>query len=654
MILPLSSWAVHHPPLQDWLNEQLAFIYDVPQGVSQQLVQKDQILPLLDGLDEMEASLRTACIKAINVYHHEHLVPMVVCSRTTEYEAASEQERLVLNRAVLIQLLTVQQVESYLTLVDPASASLRAALREDPQLRTPLMLNILKLISQEESVAKLKSPHQIFATYVERMVKSKGDVRCYPLYQTNKSLHWLAQQMRKHNQTIFSLEQLRPDWLPEGQEVVYQRNIGFIGALSGALVGALVGALGAGLIGLTRPVSMLAFGLVGGLVGGALKLDPQGVLTWSWEVSGDSVANFLLFPIIFSLDLGLFGTLALVLVGPLVGALVGIMFFGLSGMLVGALIGALIGALVCGLFLLVFFMLDRLYFGLSSVLTSMLASALVTALVSTLAGVLHDGLVFKLHDGLVGALIGCLIILLASGRVGAWVSALIGALVGALVGWLVGTLTGALIGALIGVLVIVLVIVLMGPVLADPLSGGMEDVLGGACLFDLIGALSGGALVSWLIFRKGGGLGSMLVGGLVGILISALVFGLILGLTLELTTKLDDESGISGSGGSELIIAPIGAMIGAMGGGLGGGLGGILVGILVGILSFVLSGVLIAAIQRYILRFSLCQIHAFPWKAGAFLESATARILLRRVGGGYSFIHRLLLDYFADLEEDDA
>ncbi|HYU75307.1 MAG TPA: hypothetical protein VEL31_21780 [Ktedonobacteraceae bacterium] len=29
---------------------------------------------------------------------------------------------------------------------------------------------------------------------------------------------------------------------------------------------------------------------------------------------------------------------------------------------------------------------------------------------------------------------------------------------------------------------------------------------------------------------------------------------------------------------------------------------------------------------------------------------ATERILLRKVGGGYIFIHRLLLDYFASLD----
>jgi hypothetical protein len=34
----------------------------------------------------------------------------------------------------------------------------------------------------------------------------------------------------------------------------------------------------------------------------------------------------------------------------------------------------------------------------------------------------------------------------------------------------------------------------------------------------------------------------------------------------------------------------------------------------------------------------------------AFLEDARARHLLRRIGGSYQFVHRLLLDYFADLD----
>lgn len=36
-----------------------------------------------------------------------------------------------------------------------------------------------------------------------------------------------------------------------------------------------------------------------------------------------------------------------------------------------------------------------------------------------------------------------------------------------------------------------------------------------------------------------------------------------------------------------------------------------------------------------------------PWRYVDFLDFAAQRILLRKVGGGYIFIHRMLLDYFA-------
>jgi hypothetical protein len=36
-----------------------------------------------------------------------------------------------------------------------------------------------------------------------------------------------------------------------------------------------------------------------------------------------------------------------------------------------------------------------------------------------------------------------------------------------------------------------------------------------------------------------------------------------------------------------------------------------------------------------------------PWGLVRFLDYAAERVLLRKVGGGYIFVHRLLLEYFA-------
>ncbi len=64
-----------------------------------------------------------------------------------------------------------------------------------------------------------------------------------------------------------------------------------------------------------------------------------------------------------------------------------------------------------------------------------------------------------------------------------------------------------------------------------------------------------------------------------------------------------------------------------------------------------LSGGL-TVLRHYVIRWLLDRRRIFPWHAQAFLDDATTRILLRRVGGGYSFIHRRLQDYFADSVPD--
>jgi hypothetical protein len=71
-------------------------------------------------------------------------------------------------------------------------------------------------------------------------------------------------------------------------------------------------------------------------------------------------------------------------------------------------------------------------------------------------------------------------------------------------------------------------------------------------------------------------------------------------------------------------------------------------------LSTKLLGGLVGIVQSYIVRFWLWHTHTFPLKAVRFLDDATARILLRRVGDGYSFWHRLLLDYFDDLDRTES
>ena len=77
---------------------------------------------------------------------------------------------------------------------------------------------------------------------------------------------------------------------------------------------------------------------------------------------------------------------------------------------------------------------------------------------------------------------------------------------------------------------------------------------------------------------------------------------------------------------------------------------GLLVGLLYGLFVGLLTGLLFgggAYLQHYFLRYLLWRSGAIPWHYVHFLEEASERILLQKVGGGYRFIHPLFLDYFA-------
>jgi hypothetical protein len=57
-------------------------------------------------------------------------------------------------------------------------------------------------------------------------------------------------------------------------------------------------------------------------------------------------------------------------------------------------------------------------------------------------------------------------------------------------------------------------------------------------------------------------------------------------------------------------------------------------------------------VQHHSLRLTIRFIGAAPLNYVRFLDHAAERILLRKVGGGYIFVHRMLLEYFAGLEEE--
>lgn len=58
-----------------------------------------------------------------------------------------------------------------------------------------------------------------------------------------------------------------------------------------------------------------------------------------------------------------------------------------------------------------------------------------------------------------------------------------------------------------------------------------------------------------------------------------------------------------------------------------------------------------ACFKHFILRLILYYSGSIPWNYARFLNYATELIFLQKVGGGYIFIHRLLLEHFAKMSK---
>ena len=257
VVLNLSSWAQKRLPLAVWLINELKIKYQVPLAIGQEWISTDRLLLLLDDLDEVAQAHRTACVTAINAYHREHsLVSLVVCSRRAEYLAQSR--RVLLQKAVLVQPLTIQQIDDYLANGGKQLAEMRTLVQTDPGLQelatTPLMLSVLTLAYQGESLEDLatgSSPEtlqrQIFKDYVKRMLRPHPR---YSSQQTIRWLSWLAKQLTERNLTQFHIGLLSLNWLTDhrSRRIFYGASFIWIGICVGGLVGALIYGLRTGLI----------------------------------------------------------------------------------------------------------------------------------------------------------------------------------------------------------------------------------------------------------------------------------------------------------------------------------------------------------------------------------------------------------------------
>jgi hypothetical protein len=140
-------------------------------------------------------------------------------------------------------------------------------------------------------------------------------------------------------------------------------------------------------------------------------------------------------------------------------------------------------------------------------------------------------------------------------------------------------------------------------------------------------------------------------GGLIAMLVTVLSDGLVAGLTTERSVA---NEGIHRSARHAFAIGLGWGLVSGLICGLAVGLAVGLVAGLVVVLGVVLSGGLffggLACLRHLVLRGLLAYHGLASIRYVRFLNEATERLFLRRTGSGYLFVHRQLLEYFADLD----
>ncbi|NET37713.1 MAG: TIR domain-containing protein [Cyanothece sp. SIO1E1] len=522
-VFNLSSWACKQQTIAAWLVKELNIKYQVPQQIGDGWVQKQQLLLLLDGLDEVQVEQRAACVRALNQFNQDYGPEIVVCSRINDYEALTE--RLNFQGAIYLRSLTPAQIYQSLASTEASSAGLKALIEQDEALQelaqSPLMLNILAMayagISTSDvliTASEEEHRQQLFRTYIEQMLKRRGDTQTYPKPKIMHWLTWLAQSMIQSSQTIFLIEGMQPALLPTLQQRrIYRIGVRFLTATvwgmchigSLAFHQSLIGTLSLG-----SPAQALTWGLLGGLGGGLLYGVTSGLLSeWinAFTFRGRLI-NGLLLGLIF---------------GPIFGLTWSDPLFGLA-------YGVVYG--IAGLFI---------YGPLERDIES------------------ADALIWS------------------------WRKARNYLPVGLIIG-----------------LIFILTQVIPGP-------------------------------------------------------IQSLIFGLMVSLILgfeklkEVDRKTFPNQGLWKSAtNTGILFATVGLLTGILLGLLEGPVSGVVNGIILGTASALLGGQGsgVVCIKHFVLRFLLWRHGCIPWNYARFLNSAAEYVLLQKVGGGYVFIHRLLLEHF--------
>lgn len=249
VILNLGTWKNSKQTIPDWLINEIKSKYDISLSTIKLLVNNQLILPLLDGVDELDLGQQELCLRAINQWLSSENRPqnIAVCTKLEDYKKC--RTKLRLHGATFLHPLHEQQIKKYL--IACRSKELWEVLKDEPQFlelaKNPLLLNIMILAYEElliQAWKRLNSDRErreyLLNAYIRRMLTWNLKSRYYKEGKEprpEKARPWLvylATKMNAAKETEVLPEKLDQTWLQTSSQKSLYR-LGMILTFGGVL-----------------------------------------------------------------------------------------------------------------------------------------------------------------------------------------------------------------------------------------------------------------------------------------------------------------------------------------------------------------------------------------------------------------------------------
>jgi len=223
IVLNLSSWSQNKGKLTNWIIRELDIRYDIPVKLGKEWIEKNTIIPLLDGLDEVPTEHREDCVAEINRFRRE-VAPegIVVCSRDLEYKELKNRVRA----NMVVDLLKIDEhfiVERFFS-----NQPLHQELLD--LLRIPLMLNLAQAIAND-NLQNCEHHANLQKNLVEKYIEHSISTRSKGVLSNKNALKWLswvAGWMKASQNRIFDIGEVQPDVLSRKLFQVYKWTSRFL------------------------------------------------------------------------------------------------------------------------------------------------------------------------------------------------------------------------------------------------------------------------------------------------------------------------------------------------------------------------------------------------------------------------------------------